>query len=154
MRYALALLRNSCDAEEAVQETFCRLHAAGNGHESDYRRRFFVTLRNHCIDLIRRKRVRREVAMGGAIDERTEGPAQQLVGNETMLAVEDAIGQLPLQWQQSLQLRVYAELGYDEIASIMGATRNQVRTWIYRARRQLEDCLTAKGVLECAELID
>ena len=148
LRYAAALLRNRSDAEEAVQETFCRLHRAGQGGEAGYRGRIFATLRNHFIDLIRRQLVLREVAMHAAIDQSGSGPAHMLESDEAIAALENAIDQLPPDWQQALQLRAYAELGYDEIASVMGVTRNQVRTWIYRARRQLEDCLTTSGILE------
>lgn len=149
VRYATALLRNPSDAEEAVQEAFCRLHKANAAeHETGYRGRFFATLRNHCIDLIRRQKVRREVFVGTAIESTNYCPQTSLESKEIIRAVEYAVNQLPADWKQALQLRVHGNLSYREVAEIMAISKSQVRTWIFRARRQLEDVLSAKGIIE------
>ena len=51
--------------------------------------------------------------------------------------VDEILAELPDNWSAALNLKVSAGLGYDEIASVLGATRDQVRIWIYRARKQI-----------------
>jgi RNA polymerase sigma-70 factor (ECF subfamily) len=151
IRYAMALLHNESDAEEAVQEAFCRLHAAKRARllePTSFRASFLVTLRNHCIDRMRRRRIQREYARPTVIDSVPSQKATSDDCNETAKAIEQALSQLPESWRRSLELRVYGELSYDEIAEATGSTRNQIRTWIYRARRALEETLTANGILE------
>ncbi len=151
IRYAMALLHNESDAEEAVQEAFYRLHAANRSRSRDqnnFRASFLVTLRNHCIDLIRRRRIQQEYARATVVDSVHDHKSASNDFNETAQAIEQALSQLPESWRQSLELRVYGELNYDEIAEATGNTRNQIRTWIYRARRALEVILTANGILE------
>lgn len=151
LRYAMALLRNQSDAEEAVQEAFCRLHAAnqsGLQAHSNFRASFLVILRNHCIDLIRRRQIQREHVRTTVFNSVRTHRVTADDFDETAQAIEQALSQLPESWRRSLELRVYGELSYDEIAAVTGSTRNQIRTWIYRARRALEEMLTANGILD------
>ncbi len=147
LRYALALLRNHSDAEEAVQEAFCRMQQSGLVESNrEYQGTFFRTLRNHCIDRLRKKSVRRE----------TDSPELQGVGqqgdpvefNELVCLLERAIVELPENWSRALLLKTRTGLSYAEIAQEMDATNDQIRTWIYRARRQLEDELILAGHIE------
>lgn len=63
-------------------------------------------------------------------------------------SVSTAIQDLPEEWAEALQLKVNANLSYDEIAKVLSATKNQVRMWIFRARKQLQAELKKSGHLE------
>lgn len=152
VRYAYSMLRNQADAEEISQEALCRLWAAypgwknGNGQslEKQFPSLFFTTIRNQCIDLIRKRSKQKHIGLDftdepvARNDSRT---AQQL---ETQIA--DWLEQLPAQWADALKLKVNGQLSYAEIAEVMNATHAQVRTWIYRARRQLETELNKTSI--------
>ena len=58
---------------------------------------------------------------------------------------------MPKEWAESLNLKIHAKLSYQEIADVLDATHAQIRTWIYRARKQLALDLEAKGLLEKGE---
>ena len=147
VRYAMSILRNQSDAEEAVQEAFCRLQGRELGSDAmAYRGKFFVTLRNHCIDLIRRRKVRKEVHLAQELESHREKVRSD--SQDVIAAVEEAMTRLPEQWRQVLQLRIHGELSYQEIADITGSSFSQVRTWIYRGRRQLENDLAQRGLIE------
>lgn len=146
IRFASAMLKNKCDAEEAVQETFLRMHKSAECEtESEYQGRFFKTLRNHCIDRLRKVKVRREqrVVEEGLIEEHY----CKLTENELSLFVQNTIDQLPQDWSQALLLKTHGQLSYKEIATATQSSPTQVRTWIYRARRELEKKLVAAGFL-------
>lgn len=147
IRYAMSILRNQSDAEEAVQEAFCRLHGWDlNSNETAFRGKFFVTLRNHCIDLIRRRKVRKEVRLAHDLENYRQRSTAD--GSDVVAAVEDAMNNLPEHWKQVLRLRIHGELSYQEISEITGCSFSQVRTWIYRGRRQLEADLTQRGFID------
>lgn len=66
-RFAMGMLRNHADADDATQETFARAYTAVDGFrgESSIRTWLLSICRNLCLDHIRR---RREVAVGDDVD--------------------------------------------------------------------------------------
>ena len=149
-RFASAILRNQSDAEEAVQESFFRMHKVYDELDAtSYRAKFFKTLRNHCIDLIRRQRVRKEVPVHAEIENRGQ-LLNRTEANELNDALSNAVANLPENWRQALLLKTHGQLTYDEIAEATECTTAQIRSWIYRARRQLEETLVKDGILEPA----
>ena len=77
------------------------------------------------------------IDVGGAKDA-TDSPVIQ---NETVQQVRKAIDQLPDHFRAALVLCEYERLSYPEIAKELGITIQQTKTWIFRARRQLEQML-------------
>ena len=147
IRVAYALLRNRSDAEEAVQETFCRMHKANLTEKDDsFRGKFFVTLRNHCIDRIRRSRVSVDYHAFSELPARKGQQEPEYL--ELVEEIEAAIEQLPAEWSRALLLKTHGRFSYEEIAELTDSTIAQVRTWIFRARRQLEDKLTEAGFIK------
>jgi len=152
-RYANSILRNESDAEEAVQEAFLKIerhgeyNAAISLEQSGFRALYFTTLRNHCFDLIRKRGSRKEVAL---LDEDVVQSRQSqdiAVEGEMLESLKQLLNDLPKNWLEVLRLKSEGGLSYDEIATVIGCTRNQVRTWIYRARRQLEEGMVRQGLL-------
>ena len=140
-RYATAMLRHPGDAEEATHEAFVRLMSKFPDESgrliqrSEFAPLFFTTLRNLCVDEIRKRKRRPNVNL-----DQTAEPVSRAVQDsrqlEKRLAV--ALEKMPEPWAESLQLKLNGELSYEEIAKVMESTHAQVRTWIYRARRFLE----------------
>jgi len=65
---------------------------------------------------------------------------------ETVAKVRAAIEKLPEHYRAALVLCEYEQMPYVEIAKTLNASVPQVKTWIHRARRQLEGML--KGYVE------
>lgn len=154
-RYAKSILRNESDAEEAVQESFLKIERRIDGdfnnaidfEQTEFRALYFTTLRNHCFDLIRKRGARKEVALLEADVVRSRQSQDSAVEYEMLEALKQLMDDLPENWAEALKLKSEGGLSYDEIATVIGCTRNQVRTWIYRARRQLEDGMVRQGLL-------
>ena len=146
-RYAYALLRNQADSEEIVQEAFCRLmRSQHDPHAMNgaFAPLFFTTVRNLCIDAQRTRVRRRQVPLTGPIASRGTEPRDN---EELVSAIQQAMAALPPSWAEALQLRLNGELSYEQIATVLDCTHAQVRTWIYRARRQLAETFRAQGYL-------
>jgi len=78
--------------------------------------------------------------------DQTETPIAGMIENETTAKVREAIAKLPDHFRAALVLCEYEDLSYQQIAEALNATVPQVKTWIHRARRQLEGML--KGYVE------
>ncbi len=154
-RYARWLVGNECDAEEIVQEAFCKLaQRESDGRPSLTSRSsaalLFTMIRNQSIDVLRRRNARRRVPLSSVAEpaSRQSGQDETVELSDLQQSIRQAFEQLPAHWAEALRLRVAGELSYDEIAAVLDCTRNQVRTWIHRARKQLAATLTNQGWLE------
>jgi RNA polymerase sigma factor (sigma-70 family) len=70
-----------------------------------------------------------------------ETPVEGMLENETVRQVQKAIQQLPEHFRSALVLCEYENMSYAQIAETLNASVPQVKTWIFRARRQLEEKL-------------
>jgi RNA polymerase sigma-70 factor (ECF subfamily) len=64
-----------------------------------------------------------------------------MVADETVTQVRAAIDKLPEHFRSALILCEYENMSYDQIAKTLGATVPQVKTWLFRGRRQLAEML-------------
>jgi RNA polymerase sigma-70 factor (ECF subfamily) len=154
-RYARWLVGNECDAEEIVQDAFCKLAernppGGGVSDEQAPAALLFAMIRNQSIDVLRRRKRRNNVPLASIAEPVNREPdiSHALELNELHTSVRRAFDKLPRHWAEALRLKVAGELSYEEIATVMEGTLGQVRTWIYRARKQLAVDLTDQGWLE------
>lgn len=146
--YANSIVRSASDAEEIVQDAFCRLLKclASKPIESEtrFRATFFTTIRNLCIDLLRKRKRRNDVSLesiGEPVSDR-HTPSEYETARQQ---IEALIDELPGQWAEALRLKVHGTLSYDEIAEALECSKAQVRTWIFRARKQLKEEIEKQG---------
>lgn len=150
--YANALLHNVNDAEEAVQEVFCRLlkpmhHGKVDPDRGGFCAIFFRTLRNLCIDMLRKQRRARSLPLDCVPEPRAPGRARGLSEADMERKVQAALAALPAKQCDALTLKLNGNLSYDQIAEILGCTHAQVRSWIFRARRSLETRFRKEGIM-------
>jgi RNA polymerase sigma-70 factor (ECF subfamily) len=144
---AMNLLGNAHDAEDAVQETFMKIHRGihyfkGQSAFSTWVYRILV---NSCHDL-RRSRVRRQ-----------ETPEQDLVAEDQTFEVSGPVRDHPLRMalekcvkQLTPHLRsvflLYEVEGFkhSEIGSILGISEMASKNALYQAKRRLRDMLSAQ----------
>ena len=99
---------------------------------------------NKCRSHRRRVQLRRYVF--GWLVRNTDAPAAAACPVETSEAHEQlhgAIARLPSKYREPIVLRYFEEYGMDEIARVLGLTRNTVEVRLSRARSKL------KGMLDC-----
>ncbi len=151
IRYAYSMLRNASDAEEANQDAFCRMLTKSAEWTSDevelklqqFAAVFFTTLRNLCIDQLRKKRQLQNVALDDVPELVAKTESTTIQQLEAFLL--KSIDQMPSYWADALKLKINGQLSYAEIAEVLESTHSQVRTWIFRARRYLDSELKMSG---------
>jgi RNA polymerase sigma-70 factor (ECF subfamily) len=156
VRYAYSLLQSEYDSEEAVQEAFCRLlkpmaQGAVDASRGGFCALFFRTLRNLCIDMLRKKRHRSHIPLDMVAEPRARSEGTILEDEKVEKRIAELLEGLPANHGHALKLRLNAGLSYDQIAEVLGCTHSQVRTWIFRARRELEERLQREGYFDGKE---
>lgn len=141
-RYAVRMLGNREDAEDAVQEAFVRAYRSLAHCEPD---RFgpwlFMILVNRCRT-IGGQRARREQLLSPAV-EGFEGtsdpdPAERAAWNEM---VRWAVARLGPVYREALLLKHVEELSYEEMAELTGASVSALKMRVKRACDQLRELL-------------
>ena len=127
-RFCLVQLGDPADAEDALQEVFCKrlYRAPGFPSPEQERRWLFRVAVNQCRDELRRRR-----RMAGPLPE--DLPAPQV----TDLGLWERVAALPEKQRTVVHLH-YAE-GYSvqEIAEVLGVTASAVKMRLARARAAL-----------------
>lgn len=146
-RVAFSVLRNSADAEDAVQEAFLRVlrHRQTLGEVRDHRVWLIRIVWNIVLDRKRRAKTRPET---DDIDELARVlPASGLSAEQRAAAAQHhaqvlaCVDQLPAKEREVLMLSAFEELSSVEIASALGVTESTVRSRLFRARNLMADLL-------------
>ena len=144
-RYAIRLLDNRADAQDAVQEAFIGAWQGLGGYRGD------AGLRTWLFTLLRRKaypRLTRWPASGSrphlSVDEmaatladRHGDPAARHSGAALLDALDAALRLLPERQRSAWMLRQIEELTYAQIASVLAISPDAVRGLLERARSSL-----------------
>jgi RNA polymerase sigma-70 factor (ECF subfamily) len=136
-RYAWALLRDSGEADDLVQDTVLRALDRGGTREpgGDLRAWLFTIMHNLNISRWRRARVRAAVAVDNA-DADMATPAPQQASAE-MRDVLRGIDLLPEEQRQILLLVAVEGMSYGDVAKILGLPIGTVMSRLSRARDRL-----------------
>jgi RNA polymerase sigma-70 factor (sigma-E family) len=130
VRLARALLSDTGDAEEVVQEAFVRTYASWRRLQSDeplaYVRAAVVNLSR---DRIRRRMTRRRYEAAPVRAEVVDGPESFDV-DATHL--RSAVGALPRRQREAVVLRYLEELSTAETAAAMGCSEGSVKAYLHR----------------------
>ena len=150
LRVCERLLGDAEDARDAVQEVFLKVMVKAGGVRpralvSTWLYRVAV---NHCLNVLRRRRLRRWVSLSPAEDEEAAapldpaeeraGPDRELEARRRWARVQRAIADLPARQRAVLVLARFEELSYKEIAETLGITLGAVESRLFRAMRALE----------------
>ncbi|MCY3844993.1 MAG: sigma-70 family RNA polymerase sigma factor [Acidobacteria bacterium] len=151
VRQTCRYLLGSCDeADDAVQEVFLRVRQRYD--QFDRARPFeswIVGVASHCcVDRLRRRS--RECRLFGTDDvERdsipsgSRSPLDVLLARERGAELRQAVADLPDKYRVPVVLAYFNELGYAEIARLLGIERSHVAVLLFRARQRLRRTLAA-----------
>ena len=141
MRTALALLGNGQEAEDAVQETFLRVWRQGERLDemASPEGFFLLTLRNHCLNLLRSRRTK-EVPVEDSeamslTDEADAELREQLHADLHRLRI--ALGTLKPKARSAITMQYFDDMTTRDIALVLGETHANTRSILTRARQQL-----------------
>ena len=148
-RYALALLRDPTEAEDATQTAFMNAYRAlVRGEEPRAPKAWLLAIVHNVCRMRRRSLARR--------------PREVPLDDHPIAAVEDerprldvvlaALAELPLNQRAALVMREVEGRSYREIADVLDVSTSAVEALIFRARRRLRVRRDALGALAAAPL--
>lgn len=159
------MVRDRERAEDLAQETFVRTFNNLDRYDRSYKFSswLFKIAYNLTVDHLRKKELKtisihgspdavtsdQQKATSVTLESTEEAPDARLESLELAGQLEEAIGRLRQEYRTAIILRHVEGRAYEEIAEIMDIPLGTVKTYIFRARRQLREDLS--GLFEDPE---
>ena len=155
MNFATRMVHDRAAAEDLAQEAFVRAFERLSTY--DQQRRFvswfFQILHNLTIDYLRRRR-----PTTFSLDELENNTDLRLLSTSMAVspevqaeqaalarAVDTALTLIRTEYREVVVLRYHQDLSVEEIAEALGVPAGTVKTYLYRARKELASILSAQG---------
>jgi RNA polymerase sigma factor (sigma-70 family) len=152
---ATRMVRDRALAEDLAQEAFAR--AFERLATYDQQRRFvswfFQILHNVTIDYLRRKHLptvslddlQEAGALPPAAVSTADSPEAQAEQAALARALDFALARIRPEYREAVVLCYREELSVEEVAEIMSLPSGTVKTYLFRARKELAQILSAQG---------
>lgn len=140
-RVAYSILRDSDDAQDAVQDAVAAMWAKRSmlSGIDNYESFCVKAVKNRCIDMLRTRASRMEMTDGEPGEEETGCLSAEIEARDTLSVVRSLVEKLPPLQQEVIRLRSEADCDLQEIAAITGVSHENARTLLSRARRRLKE---------------
>lgn len=158
VNYVYRMTHRYEEAHDLAQEIFLKVFLALDRYDPKYQFStwIFRIAQNSAIDAMRKKSLP-EVSLSKTDDDSKGGkekefpdpgvsPYRDLRNKRLSGAIDTAVGKLPPDYRELIQLRHFAELSYEEIAELKEMPLGTVKNKLFRARNLLKDEL--EGYLE------
>ncbi|HLE55582.1 MAG TPA: RNA polymerase sigma factor [Rhodothermia bacterium] len=133
-------LGNVSDAEDAVQETFLKLHRSASTYtgEASFSTWAYRILVNTCYDLLRKRRRRIEEE---PIDDLTESAQRTApnVDDAKRITLRKLLDELPEQRRSVFTLFEIEGLSHAEIAEILGISEGNSKWILFATKKELQE---------------
>src|SRR5256885_1664411 len=151
---ALRVLGDPGRAEDVVQEAFLRIwnHAASfDAHRGSLRTWLLTSVRNRSIDYLRGRGApeRQELELEPALAEvgLRSDPWREVSQSLERTAVREAMGNLPAEQRQAVELAYFAGYSHREIAEMTSVPLSTVKGRMRLALEKLHSYLQARGLV-------
>ena len=133
-------LGNVSDAEDAVQETFLKIHRAAGTYtgEASFSTWAFRILVNTCYDLLRKRRRRIDEAPIEDFVETAERTAPS-VDDTKRMTLRKLLDELPEQRRSVFTLFEIEGMSHAEIAEILGITEGNSKWILFATKKELRE---------------
>lgn len=138
-RVAFYILEDSAEAEDAVQDLYVKLWNSRDTLENVRNTKAYciTLLRNLCIDRIRKAKQ----MPSGQLPENIESgddSSKAILGREDLCGVMAAVEKLSEGQRKVLEMKVFEEMSYDEMAERTGMNKLTLRVLLSQARSKLK----------------
>ena len=152
VNYVYRITHRYEEAHDLTQEIFVKVFMALDRYDPKYQFStwLFRIAQNSAIDALRKKSVAEvPLARPGDDEEKKDrefadggvSPYRALKNKQLSFAIDKAVEKLPPDYRELIQLRHFAELSYEEIATMKKLPLGTVKNKLFRARNLLKDAL-------------
>lgn len=154
INYVYRITHRYEDARDLTQDIFVKVYLALDRYDPKYQFSTWVfrIAQNSAIDALRKKSIS-EVSLTRSSSDDESGtterefpddgisPYRALKNKQLSAAIDKAVGHLPSDYRELIQLRHFAELSYEEIATMKKLPLGTVKNKLFRARNLLKEAL-------------
>lgn len=144
-RFVYRQVGNEADAADVTQKVFVNLFLKAKQFEgkSSFKTWLYQIAINHCKNQFRSNDRRREHGVGETAEEFVyeDNKFDDVFGMEKRRILQEAINNLPAKQRMTMQLRVYQECSFAEIAEIMTSSIGTVKASYHQAVTSLTKSL-------------
>jgi RNA polymerase sigma-70 factor (ECF subfamily) len=150
------MTRKPEDARDLAQEVFIKVFSLLDRYDETYAFSswIFRIATNHCIDHLRRNRMR-FLSIDGHTDkdgdeiemqlpDKGPAPDRVLERSEAMVKLEEVVADLPPHYRSIILLRHDQDMSYEEIATVLDLPLGTVKARIHRARNLITKMLAER----------
>lgn len=140
---AMQILGNSDDAVDAVHDAYLKVMKKPGSYKPVHGPLapwFMRIVRNHCIDILRRRRPATEQVDN--LHDAGPGPDGLLEIEQRDLGLQQALRALSSEQRQIIVLRDYMDMSYAEISGVLDIAKGTVMSRLHRARLALKEELS------------
>ena len=151
INYVYRITHHYEEAHDLAQEIFVKVYLALDRYDPKYQFStwLFRIAQNASIDVLRKKSIAEVPLTRPGDDDSKErefadtgvSPYRALKNKQLSAAIDGAVRKLPADYRELIQLRHFAELSYEEIASMKKLPLGTVKNKLFRARNLLKDAL-------------
>ncbi len=148
---ALRYVNNDADASDIAQKAFVRAYKSMDGFRGDsmfktWLLRITINLSlNHIRDNRREQPTDIDDLRDDALSRNPTG-AHRVIRSEESQALRNAIQALPQKQRMVLELRIYDELPFREVARLVGCSENAAKVNFHHAVKKLHGLVDKRGV--------
>lgn len=143
-RTAFYILGNEPDAMDAAQDALIRVYTKINSYEEKAQFKTWVQriVTNICIDKFRKRKATVSIDEHNIVfPSATTAVEDEVMSAHTARDIREAIDELPEHHRTVVVLRYMQDFSYKEIADSLDLPLNTVKSYLYRARQQLQSLL-------------
>ncbi|NWL86909.1 MULTISPECIES: RNA polymerase sigma factor [unclassified Paenibacillus] len=142
-RTAYYILNNEQDALDAAQEALIRIYTKIDSYEEKAQFKTWVQriVTNICIDKFRRNKPTVSIEEHELVFQGKESVEREVMSGYIAEDIREAIDQLPEHHRSVVVLRYLQDFSYNEIADCLNLPLNTVKSYLFRARQQLQHLL-------------
>jgi len=150
---AFQILGNAEEAEEVIQDVFVQIWTKADKFDAAKGHAFHWALsitRNRCIDYLRgrqrRARFIAEVDPGQGLENAPDpAPSEIRLGEGDVAAIRTAVGALPKDQRQAIEMAFFGGMTHLEIAAALkeplGTVKARIRRGMLKLRETLDSCI-------------
>jgi RNA polymerase sigma-70 factor (ECF subfamily) len=150
---ALRLTGSHEDARDLAQEAFIRCYQSMENFRGDcsFRTWLYRIVINLSLNFLKSPRISRRVELPRNEVETVPGgeigsdPAEDLLQAQRTRMLKNAIARLPAKQKQTLVLKIYGELKYEEISEIMRCPVGTAKANFFHAVKRLRELIGETG---------
>jgi RNA polymerase sigma-70 factor, ECF subfamily len=154
VNYVYRITHRYEEAHDLAQEIFVKVYLALDRYDPKYQFStwLFRIAQNSAIDALRKKSIAEVPLARQSAEDEPSGkerefaddgisPYRALKNKQLSAAIDKAVDNLPADYRELIQLRHFAEMSYEEIASMKKLPLGTVKNKLFRARNLLKEQL-------------